>query len=149
MPVTPARVFLDASVLFAGAHSPKGPSGLVMEACTAGALDGVVSELVILEARRALASKSTSRGQTRLAQFLASRRVETVGFPSSKAMEQYLGLIHTKDVHVLTAAIGARCQTLLTLDKKHFFTPALQRTALHLTVATPMQFLSDRLASGE
>ena len=114
---------------------------MALDACAAGLLKPVASELIIQEAVKGLRLKSKPTAMHRFSQFLALPALEIAGIPEPGSLEPYAALIHSKDCHVLASAVLTRCRLLMTLDRKHFFTPVLQQAALPLTILTPGQLL--------
>lgn len=141
------RVFFDASVLFAGCHSPEGASGLIMEACRAGLIEPAVGLMVVGEARGALARKSSSESVARLDRFLAHPDLRVAGVPSPDEIRPHVDLVPSKDCHVIASALAVRAECLLTLDRKHFFTPTVRKATLPFIILTPGEFLEHWRAS--
>lgn len=137
----PRSIFFDASVLFAGCRSPEGASGLLIEASIAGVFQPAASQLVIAEARAALKLKSGTEALLRFYELLTCPALKIAGVPAPEEIEPYLELIADKDCHVLASAAASGVQFLLTLDRKHFFTPPLRQADLPFTILTPGDFL--------
>ena len=141
MPQFTGRVFLDASVIFSGCHSPGGGSAVVLDACIAGLLTPVASPIVIDEAHNSLVMKSNKEAIKRFTSLIQHSGLDLLKTPSSAEIKRYEKIIHSKDAHVLAAASKSNCRFLLTLDRKHFFTPELRKADLPFQIATPGEFL--------
>jgi predicted nucleic acid-binding protein len=139
------KLFFDASVLIAGAHSPTGGSGYLLEACRRGRFKPVVTRLVLIEAERNIKAKLGEEDLLRFYQLLGA--VDFVVEPpvSAREIADYSHLIEEKDAHVLAAAVVSGAQFLLTLDTKHFMTERLSKADLGLTVVTPGHFIREHL----
>jgi len=134
-------LFLDASVLVAAAHSPTGGSALVLEICAGGHFRGALTLKVLLEARHNIQDKFGEAELLRFYRQLALMEPLMVPPPSAGSLKLCAGVIAEKDAHVLAAALGSHAGYLLTLDRRHFLTPAVQAFAAPMRIATPGDFL--------
>lgn len=139
------RVFLDANVYFAGCASPRGASALILQLARQGTIHLVTSRLVLREADRNLRRKSDRRSVEAFRHFLSTTDVTVLPTPDDKVLRRYEAHIHPKDVPVLAAAVEAQVGYLVTLDRKHFLTPAVQTCARDMKILTPGDFLKDIL----
>jgi predicted nucleic acid-binding protein len=83
-------------------------------------------------------------GETELVRFyqqLAALEPEIVAPPSPQRLEECIPLASGKDAHVLAAALECGATYLLTLDRRHLLTPAVQAAKLAVQVLTPGDFL--------
>lgn len=135
------KLFFDASVLIAAAHSPTGGSGYLLEACRRGRFKPVVTRLVLIEAERNIKAKLGEEDLLRFYQLLGSVDFAIEPPVSAKEIADYGHLIEEKDAHVLAAAIRSGAQFLLTLDTRHFTTKRLSKADLGLIIVTPGQFI--------
>lgn len=137
----PIKLFFDASVLIAAAHSPTGGSGYLLEACRRGRFKAVVTRLVLIEAERNIKTKLGEEDLLRFYQLLGP--VDFIVEPpvSAREIADYSHLIEQKDAHVLAAAVKSGAQFLLTLDTKHFMTERLSKADLGLIIVTPGHFI--------
>jgi len=142
-------VFLDASVLVAASHSPSGGSAVVLEVCGSRRFRAAVTTHVLLEARVNIAEKLGESDLLRFYQQLAALNPELVPPPPGKRMEECVPLTSEKDAHVLAAALECGAGYLLTLDRRHLITPAVQAAGLPLKVVTPGDFLKELATSGQ
>jgi len=135
------RLFFDASVLIAAAHSPTGGSGYLLEACRRGRFKAVVTRLILIEAERNIKAKLGEEDLLRFYQLLGS--VDFIVEPpvSAREVADYSHLIEEKDAHVLAAAVKSCAQFLLTLDIRHFMTERLRKADLGLVIVTLGHFI--------
>ena len=112
------RLFLDANVLFAAAHSPEGRSRALFELAAVGRCSLLSSPHAIEEARRNLALKSPS-GSRDLESILEQLEVVSEAGPRlvTWALDQGLPL---NDAPILAAAVAAEADLLVTGDRTHF-----------------------------
>jgi predicted nucleic acid-binding protein len=136
-------LFFDASVLVAGAHSARGGSALLLEACRLGGFAAQCSFLVLLEALHTLKRDFPERSQTRFTAYLAAIDWELLPVPSERELEKYASFIDVKDLHVLAAAVEGASQFLLTLDRRHILTAAeaVQAANFPIEILRPGDFI--------
>ena len=138
-PKSPARVFLDTSVLIAAALSTTGPAHAICLLARQGQLQAVVSESVVLEFRDVVRRKFAKQ-ESRFAELLQFLGPEVAPAPTAKDMQSWKGQIEEGDWHVLASATSAGGSYLVTHDVKDFKTKALTlRTTFKLM--TPGEFL--------
>lgn len=138
------RVFLDASVFIAAAGSPTGGSALVLELCRRRTT-GVTSQLVLEESERNIARKMAREAVLRFYKEIGSIDLEISTSPTEGETAALCAIIAAKDAHVLAAALKSNVQCLLTLDRKHFFSPRVLQAGLPFQILTPGSFLTDWL----
>ena len=119
------RVFLDANVYFAGCFSSTGASSLLLTLASHSRFRVVASRLVLREAERNLRRKATPNIVQAFHRFLKATRITIVSTPSDTTLRRYEAAIHPKDVPVLAAAVAAKADYLVTLDRRHFLTRAV------------------------
>ena len=141
----PIRLFFDASVLIAGAHSPTGGSGYLLEACRRGRFKPVVTRLVLIEAERDIKTKLGEEDLLRFYQLLGAVDFAIEPPGSAREIADYSHLIEEKDAHVLAAAVRSGAQFLLTLDTRHFTTERLSKADLGIIIVTPGHFIREHL----
>ena len=135
-------VFLDANIYFSGALNPEGGSGFIIALAEKKTFFRVASsQYVINEALKNLKRKTSPAHATSFLRALTAIEPKISDPPD--ASQEILDIINAKDAPILHAAIVARADTLVTLDRKHFFDPAvLAYAAAHrLSVQTPKEFL--------
>lgn len=135
------RVFLDANVYFAGFYSKEGASALVLELARRKKIQIVASRLVLREADRNLRKKTDSKTLRNFHRYLQETRLQIVPPPSDQFLAQFEPYIHPKDVPVLTAAVEAKVNFIVTLDRRHFLTPQVLSHAGKIKILTPADFL--------
>jgi predicted nucleic acid-binding protein len=140
-PTEPIKLFFEASVLIAAAHSLTGGSGYVLEACRRGRFKPVVTQLVLIEAERNIKAKLGEEDLLRFYQFLGTVDFTVEPPVSAREVADYSHLIEEKDAHVLAAAVRSSAQFLLTLDTRHFMTERLSKADLGLIIVTPSHFI--------
>ena len=136
-------VFLDASVLVAACRSPSGGSALAMEVCRGRRFRAALSARVLLEARVNIAEKFGEAELVRFYQQVAALEPEMVAPPSQERIEECIPLTTQKDAHVLAAALVCGAAYLLTLDRRHLITAAIQSAGLPVRVMPPGDFLKE------
>jgi predicted nucleic acid-binding protein len=142
-----ARVFIDASVYVAAAHSPTGGSSLVLEILSAHPnYRGVASRLVLLEAERNIQAKFGDADLARFYKLLADLDPEMVPTPLADTLRVAAALVGEGDAHVLAAALAAGCAFLVTLDRAAFLTERMLSADLPLRSLTPGDFLNQVLS---
>ena len=139
------RVFLDANVYFAGCVSPQGGSALVLQLARQGRIQVVASRLVLREADRNLRRKSHRQHVEAFRRFLNATDLAIIPTPDDTVLAKYDAIIHPKDVPVLAAALAAKVDYLVTLDRKHFLTKPVLAHAGGIKVLTPGDFLKHLL----
>lgn len=131
------RVFVDANILFSAAKSD-GAVRRLLRLLVENGHECCADAYVVAEARRNLAVK----GPEALAAFEALlRRLRVAGTASSRSVHsKNAAWLPEKDRPVLAAAIGLRCQALVTGDKTHFG-PAYGQTFDGVTIRSPRSML--------
>jgi hypothetical protein len=99
--------------------------------------------MVLLEARRNIAEKSGEAELVRFYRQMATLDPEMAPPPPPQRLADYAQLATSKDAHVLAAALECQASYLLTLDRRHLLTPAVQSAQLPLKVLTPGDFLTE------
>ena len=140
-PTEQIKLFFDASVLIAGAHSPTGGSGYLLEACRRGRFKPMVTRFVLIEAERNIKAKLGEEDLLRFYQLLGEMDFAIEPPVSGREIASYSHLIEEKDAHVLVAAVRSGAQFLLRLDTRHFMTERLSKADLGLIIVTPGQFI--------
>ena len=139
--ISAPRLFLDASVWIAASGSSSGASAHVLTLCQQGKAIALASQLVLLEAESNIRAKLGDKALVRFYHTLGTLDIAMVRAPSATEVAAQARVIHPKDAHVLAAARKGSADFLLTLDKKHFLSPAVLKASLPLVVTTPGEFL--------
>lgn len=136
------RLFLDTSVLLAGAGSAKGASRFVLLTTAAQGWELVSSDYCAEELRRNLPKLGpvATRAWRRLASRVRLVRADV-------ALDRPLVFAKAKDRPVVITALAARAEWLLTLDEGDFHAK-LGREVYGLRIATPGEFLLEQRAQG-
>lgn len=131
------RVFLDSSVLFTAVNSPIGGSAKLF---TLKKIKLVTSSLVLTEVERNIRQKLQNYHLKRF--FLLVEKMEILKqLPSLALIRKAKKVIVKKDVVILAEAKMAKCDCLITLDKKHFFNPKVSQFIKSQKVFTPKMLL--------
>ena len=112
------RLFLDANVLFSGAHSPGGRARGLFSLAESKFCELVTSEHAIGEAKRNLAMKTPTTEED-LEELLKQVTRVAEGGPSLVAWAAGLGLPEN-DAPILASAAAAGADLLVTGDRRHF-----------------------------
>jgi predicted nucleic acid-binding protein len=110
-------VFFDASCIVAASASPNGGSGFVLSLCRRRLIRGAISDPVLEEVERNLASNFAPyvTGAYRRLMLTVPLTIATViGEDATEFWSAYVG---EKDAHVVAAAESVGATFLLTLDK--------------------------------
>ena len=135
------KIFLDANVYFAGFYSKTGASSVLLELIRLRKCEGFTSRLVLREAERNLRLKAEPPVLKSFHQFLKTTPLKICPPPKPAQLAKYESLIHPKDVPVLAAAVEARVDFLITLDRRHFMTPELLKKISSPKILTPGEYL--------
>lgn len=119
-------------------NSPSGGAGIIISAFLAGEIFIFVSEQVIEEVQRNIASKFPLLKEPCLNFLLAQPII--VNQPSLSAIKKAYQMIHNNDVPILAAAIKARPDFLITWNTKHFLKEEILQN-VPLVICTPKEFL--------
>lgn len=134
------RVFVDASVLVAGAGSRTGASRAVLVMAEIGLYQLVVCRQVLDEAERNLRKKLPAALPI-FAQMMDAIGPEIVPDPSQEEVIRWQSVIEAKDAPILAAAVIAAPDWLLTLDVKDFISSARVAEKSGLRIAVPADFV--------
>jgi len=144
MASTKLVVFTDASVVVAAALSETGGSALVFALAKKGIVDLILTEEVFQEARLSIQRKYDDQRLAHLYQILAPLKKSIKLTPSQDEQRRFADLIDDqRDCHILAGAERYRANTLLTLDRKHFFTAKLKEAELVFNIQLPAEFLAE------
>lgn len=130
------KVFLDSSVIIAGLASARGGSREILNLAELGFLIPVISEEVVREVTRNVERKLPDC----LAHYYQLFRLLPfiMAEPGEERLVQAKGLINSNDARILAAALTARVDWLISLDK-HFL--ALNSEKLSMKIGSPGEFL--------
>lgn len=136
------KIFLDSSVLIAGAISESGAAHVLLNLGESKDIVLVVSELVIWESERSMARKSPSNLDD-LRSLIRSSNLRIIENPSLREVKANLYLINDpNDVPILLAAIKAKVDYLATHNRKHFLDDPNVSERSGLRIGTPGDVLA-------
>jgi predicted nucleic acid-binding protein len=137
------KVFFDASVLVASAHSARGGSALLLDACRLRGFLAQTTFLVVLEAFHALERNFPLASLARFYTYLVEIEWDILTVPPEEVLLEYAALINAKDLHVLAAAVVGGSDFLLTLDRRHILAaaPAVEDAGVPIRILTPGDFI--------
>lgn len=135
------RAFLDSNVLIAGLASSTGAAAKILMLCEAGAIQAVVSEQILREAERNIRAKLPEKLPLYLA-VVRAINAEITPSPSLEQVKKAAKIINATDAPILAAAIRAKPDYFVTLDRKHFHTARVIRET-ELKVVLPGELLDE------
>ncbi len=135
------RVFLDATCWVAAAGSESGGSSAIIKLAQAFLLALVVSRAVLQEAERNIQNKMGASALQRFYLLLNTTEIEVCEQPTLEEEQQWAAFTADKDRHVLAAAIKAKADVLVTLDRKHVLTEIV-RANFPIPVQDTKEFLT-------
>ena len=138
-PVQRIRVFIDTNVLIAGVASVTGASATVPDLCESESIQMVISRQVLVEADRNFSAKLPNL-VTQFRQFIQDLAPLMMDDPPPTAVQKAANLVARKDAAILAAAVEAKVDYLITLDKKHFLKEKIRQN-IPLEICTPADFL--------
>ena len=138
-PIRGIKVFIDTNVLIAGVASVTGASATILDLCEAESIQMVISRQVLIEADRNFSSKLPGL-VTQFRQFIRNLAPLMVEDPPATAVERAAALTAQKDASILAAALEAKVDYLITLDKKHFLKHKVKKN-IPIEICTPADFL--------
>ena len=122
---------------------------MVMEVCRSSRFRAAISARVLLEARVNIAEKFGEVELVRYYQQVAALDPEMVPASPPERLARCASIVGDKDAHVLAAALECGAGYLLTLDRRHLITPAVQSVGLSISVMTPGDFLNEVITQGQ
>ncbi len=141
------EIFLDANVFFAGASSPRGGSGFILELAKKHKFEIITISQALLEAEQNIRGKLNVECLSRHYQNLLEikPRIQPVEFVTLKEAAKFKELVPAKDIPILLGAILSNAKVFITLDRKHFLeNKKLKKIKLPLEVMNPGDFLRKR-----
>lgn len=127
------KVFVDSSVLFTAVNSPTGGSSKLF---TIKSLKLVTSSVVLTEVERNVRKKLQSYHLERFFLLVAMFKIISQA-PKENLIKKAKKVIVEKDAVILAEAKQAKTDVLVTLDRKHFFTPKVSKFLKPQKIATP------------
>ncbi len=131
------NLFLDSSALIAGIVSTKGAARALLLLAESGHITVTISEQVLAETERTIARKvPLALGDLRQAILASQPRI--VRDPSPEDVNAHPNLVsHPADVPILLAAMQAKVDYLVTLNRKHFIDDSGVSKRSGLRIGTP------------
>ncbi len=131
------NLFLDSSALFAGIVSSTGAARALLLLAESEKVIVVLSEQVVAETERALARKAP-QALTDLRKAILASKAQIVQDPSPMQVKGNLHLIsHPPDVPILLAAMKAKVDFVVTLNRLHFIDDPEVAIKSDLRIGTP------------
>ena len=136
------NLFLDSSALITGIVSAKGAARALLLLAENGQIAVTISEQVLAETERAIARK-VPLALSDFRQAILASQAQIVRDPSKDEVSAHPDLIsHPADIPIVLAAMQAKVDYLVTLNRKHFIDdPELARRS-GLNIGTPGDALS-------
>lgn len=132
-----ASLFLDSSALFAGIVSATGAARALLLLGEVDQISILISEQVVTETERALVRKAPAALQN-LRQAILASKAQIARDPAREEVQVNLDLIsHAADVPILLAAIQAKVDYLVTLNRAHFLDDPGVAQRSGLRIGTP------------
>ena len=139
------KVFLDANVFFAGAGSPQGGSGFILELAKKNQIEIITVRHALHEAERNIQKKLGASYLLRHYQNLLGLKLSIQPLPLLTAREtkRFRDIIPAKDTPILLGAISSPANVLITLDRKHFLkNEKLNKLKVSFEIMNPGEFLN-------
>lgn len=133
-------IFLDADVIFSLCYSKNPQSGAnkMLFYAVDNNLKLISSCLVLDEVKRHLPQREYF---LRLEDLLSSYHFAILRNVDQNKIKQYEEVVHSKDAHVLAAAVQSKVDYLISYNKKHFLTPEFKKINLPICVMNPKDFI--------
>jgi predicted nucleic acid-binding protein len=130
-------IFLDSSALFAGIVSRSGAARVLLLLGEAQRIDLLISEQVIAETERAVARKAPAALPI-LRQMILHSQAKVLHDPPIEETRLHLyWMAGPSDVPILLAAMQARVDFLVTLNRRHFLDDPQVAQRSSLRIGTP------------
>ena len=131
------KLFLDSSALFAGIVSSTGAARVLLLLAESGHITVKISEQVVVETERAIARKAP-HALADLRKAILATKAQILHNPSQAEVKANLQLIsHPADVPIVLAAMKARVDYLVTLNRVHFMDDPDVAVKAGLRIGTP------------
>lgn len=134
------KLFFDSSVLISGLISSIGGSRKLLILTKKDKIKGITSDYAILESTRALVEK-LPEALIAFQEIIANFNLEILSFPSKKLIKNCEKIIKDKgDAPILSSAIEAKVDYLVTLNRKHFLDDKNLKSKVDFKIIKPEQF---------
>ena len=118
MNIPPLKIFFDANVLIAGSFSQTGASFLLLQLCELGLLKGLTCKQAIDECQENIREKLPQAES--IFQKIVANSVEVLPNSIWSEMNKFQDMAHRKDLPILTVALKAEANYLVTFDIEDF-----------------------------
>lgn len=118
MKVPLLTIFFDANVLIAGSFSQTGASFLLLQLCELGLLKGLTCKQAIDECQGNIREKLPEAES--VFEKIVIKSVEVLPNSTWGEMNKYQDMAHRKDLPILTVAVKAEANYLVTFDTEDF-----------------------------
>jgi len=131
------KLFLDSSALISGIISADGAARVLLLLAETGHLELAITEQVVAETERTIARKAP-RAIIDYRRAIRASKVRILRDPEVEEVRSNLHLIaHAADVPIVLAAMQARVDFLVTLNRRHFIDDAGVAVRTGLRIGTP------------
>jgi predicted nucleic acid-binding protein len=134
------RIFLDATVLFAAAHSSTGASRELFALAKAGRIELITNEIAVEETERNLLRKAPD-GLSIFKALMETQLITVIPAPTKEEVLAAAAYTALKDAPIVAGAIAAQADYLVTFDRKHLLNPPEVAEKSSLVIATPGEAL--------
>lgn len=135
------KVFLDSSILVAASASKTGGSALILDYCRKGKIGGWVCKDVIGETEKNVNLKLGPKEKNRFIYYLRNANLFLTESPTVEEIAIAEEAIYIKDAPILASAKKSKADFLITLDRKHFLIPQVEKFASPMRIVTPKDFI--------
>ena len=136
------NIFLDSSVLMAGAISESGAAHVLLNLGESKDVVLTISELVLLECEHSMAKRSPSNLNA-LRRLIKLSNLRIVENPSKREVQANLNLINdVTDVPILLSAMKGKVDYLATHNRRHFLDDPTAAEKSGLRIGTPGDVLA-------
>ena len=136
------NLFLDSSALIAGIVSANGAARVLLLLAEGGQIVVTISEQVLVETERVIARK-VPIALSDLRRAILASQAQIVRDPLSDEVRAHPDLIsHPADIPIVLAAMQAKVDYLVTLNRKHFIDDPEVARKSGLKIGTPGDALS-------
>jgi len=131
------KLFLDSSALISGIISADGAARALLLLAETDHLELMISEQVVAETERTIARKAP-RAVNDYRRAVRASKVRILRDPEAEVVRKNLHLIaHQADVPILLAAMRAKVDYLVTLNRKHFIDDPDVAVKAGIRIGTP------------
>lgn len=135
------KILLDACVWFAATDSPEGGAGQIVDMATDQALFKIViSPTIFRQTGRNLRNKANSEAMARFRVAISSPMIRFIPDPNESEMAPWQDIVVPEDVIIVSAAVKAKADGLVTLDSAHLLSDDV-KSRVSFPIHTPGSFL--------